>query len=314
VSQNIQVTIESQFLLRGTLTIPTEKKEQYPAILIIPGTGKTDRDGNDKGIRLNLYKELAEYMTSIGFVTLRYDKRGTHESSGDYYTAGVKDLIDDAAACVEFLKKDERVNADKVLILGHSEGALLAPAVHIQTPVSGLILLAGAAESSKDLLPKQFEMAMKEIKETKGFKGSLFRMLKIANKAQKQRDAVMEKIMSSNEPVMKMRGAKLNAKWMREQMEYNVCDYLQKVDCPTIAITGEKDIQVPPDHAERMAEMVLGESEWHVISDMNHILRKYPKDHTMLGLMKEYKSLFETPIDSELLDILEKWLKEHFVA
>jgi uncharacterized protein len=313
MSQNVDVMIEGQFSLKGTLTIPTDSKEKNPAILIIPGTGMTNRDGNDKGITINIYKDIADFFTSIGFITLRYDKRGTHESSGDYYTAGVKDLIDDAAACVKFLKKDHRVNANSVLILGHSEGALLAPAVHDQEPAAGLILLAGAAEPSKDLLPKQFEMAMKEIKETKGFKGWLFKLLNVPKKAQKQQDAVMAKILNSKEDTLKIKGAKINAKWMREQFDYDVCEYLQKITCPTIAITGEKDIQVPPDHAEKIAGIVKGESEWYIIHDMNHILRKYLKEHKMLTLMKEYKSMFDQPIDSDLLDTMEKWLKEKYL-
>ncbi|WP_394233299.1 alpha/beta hydrolase family protein [Niallia oryzisoli] len=313
MSQNIDVTIEGQYTLKGTLTIPTDLKEKNPAILIIPGTGTTNRDGNDKGIVINIYKDLAEFFTSNGFITLRYDKRGTHESGGDYYTAGVKDLIDDAAACVRFLKMDHRVDPNSVILLGHSEGALLAPAVHDQEPAAGLMLLAGAADSSKALLPKQFEMAMKEIKETRGFKGWLFKLLKVAAKAQKQQDAVMAKILNSTEDTLKIKGTKINAKWMREQYDYDVCEYLQKVTCPTLAITGDKDIQVPPDHAEKIAGMVKGESEWHIIHDMNHILRKYTKEHKMLTLIKEYKTLFDQPIDTDLFDIMEKWLKEYYL-
>ncbi|WP_071396076.1 alpha/beta hydrolase family protein [Bacillus tuaregi] len=311
--QNIEVTIESVFTLKGTLTLPTSLKEKNPAVLVFPGTGMTNRDGNDQAIKLNLYKDLADFITSLGFITLRYDKRGTHESEGDYYSAGVRDLIDDAAACVRFLKSDHRVDAHSVVILGHSEGALLAPAVNEQESVAGLLLLAGAAEASKDLLPKQFAMAMKEIRETKGFKGWLYKILKAADKAQKQQDAIMKKILNSKEDILRIKGTKVNAKWMREQFDYNVCEYLQKVTCPTLAITGEKDIQVPPEHAEKIAQMVKGESEWHIIQNMNHILRKYPKTHHMLTLMKEYKTLFDQPIDSELIEILEKWLTERYL-
>ncbi|KAA9031606.1 alpha/beta hydrolase family protein [Niallia endozanthoxylica] len=312
MGENEYVTIESQFTLKGTLTVPTDFKEKYPAILIIPGTGMTNRDGNDKGITLNLYKDLTDFLTSLGFITLRYDKRGTHESAGDYYTAGVNDLIDDAAACVRFLKRDHRVDTHSIVILGHSEGALLAPAVHDREPVAGLILLAGAAEPSKDLLPKQFAMAMKEIRETKGFKGWLFKILNVAKKAQKQQDTVMAKILNSTEDTLKIKGTKVNAKWMREQFDYNVCTYLQKATCPTLAISGEKDIQSPPEHAEKIAGMVKGEAEWYMIDNMNHILRKYPKEHKMLTLMKEYKSMFDQPMDAELLERVEKWLKEKF--
>lgn len=66
------VNINGSYLLEGTLTIPTKSKGKYPAVLIIPGTGKSNRDGNGSKINLNLYKDLAEIITSLGFVTLRY--------------------------------------------------------------------------------------------------------------------------------------------------------------------------------------------------------------------------------------------------
>jgi uncharacterized protein len=313
MGENLSVAIQSEYILKGTLAIPEGQGGSYPAILIIPGTGKTNRDGNDKGISINIYKDLADFFTSLGFVTLRYDKRGTHESEGDYFATGVHDLIDDAVACVQFLQTNKHVDPDRIILVGHSEGALLAPAIHGKVKVSGLVLLAGAAEASKTLLPKQFDMVISEIEATKGFKGWLYRLLKVTRKAKKQNDAVFQKILNSSEAVMRIKGAKINAKWMREQMNYNVCEYLEKVEIPTLAITGDKDIQVPPDHAEKIAEMVQGDAAWHIVSDMNHILRKYPHNHTMLGLMKEYKKLFNDPIDSTLYRLLEDWLRERYI-
>ncbi|WP_100011289.1 alpha/beta hydrolase [Lentibacillus sediminis] len=309
-----KVIIDAKYPLAATMSFPEANKQKLPGVLLIQGTGKSDRDGNDKRLKMNLHKELADFLTTVGFVTLRYDKRGTHESGGNYDEMGVYDLIDDAEEAVKFLKNHPRVDEGKVIILGHSEGAMLAPVVHQQSPVAGLVLLAGAAEPSKDLLPRQFAMAMKEIEATRGLKGWLFRVLKVAKKARKQNQALMEKVMTSTKPVMRIRGAKLNAKWLREQMEFNVCDYLTETHCPVLAITGDKDIQVPPDHARIIAEMVPGESEWHVIPDMNHILRKYERDHTMLGLMKEYKRMLDQPLDRELLEKLEKWVVRYSKA
>ncbi|HLR81414.1 MAG TPA: alpha/beta hydrolase [Bacillota bacterium] len=307
------VTIEGAYPLSGTLTWPTEKRNQYPAVLIIPGTGKLDRDGNDKKLQLNLYKDLAEFLTVLGFMTLRYDKRGIQKSGGNYYETGVHDLIDDACASVQFLQAYDQVDQQKIVILGHSEGAMIAPAVHHHTPVSGLILLAGAAEPSKDLLLKQLEMVIEEIENTKGLKGWLYRVLKLSQKIKKQNKSLMKKINDSDEAVMRIRGAKINAKWIRDQRHYNVCDYLPEVACPVLAITGDKDLQVPPDHAERIAEIVKGDSEWHLLPHVNHILRHVTTHHTMLGLTKEYKKIIDHPIDDELLSIIERWLTNRYL-
>lgn len=313
MSNNIEVTIPATYNLAGTLTLPNVRDKKLPAVLMIAGSGKGDRDGNIKKLKMNLYKDLADFLTEKGFITLRYDKRGTYGSEGNFLEAGLTDLIDDAVDCVNFLKNNPDVDANRVIILGHSEGALIAPAVHEKSAVSGLILLAGAAEPSIDLLPRQNELAYKELNESKGFKGWLIRTLKVTEKARKQNEKIFKKIKESDATVMRVKGVKLNAKWLRETMQYNVVDHLKNVTCPVLAITGEKDLQVPPEHAEKIAEYVQGEAEWHVIPNMNHMLRKYDGEHTMLGLMKEYKAQINEPIDSELLNKMDQWLKKYFL-
>lgn len=313
MSNNIEVTIPATYNLAGTLTLPNVRDKKLPAVLMIAGSGKGDRDGNIKKLKMNLYKDLADFLTEKGFITLRYDKRGTYRSEGNFLEAGLTDLIDDAVDCVNFLKNNPDVDANRVIILGHSEGALIAPAVHEKSAVSGLILLAGAAEPSIDLLPRQNELAYNELNESKGFKGWLIRTLKVTEKARKQNEKIFKKIKESDATVMRVKGVKLNAKWLRETMQYNVVDHLKNVTCPVLAITGEKDLQVPPEHAEKIAEYVQGEAEWHVIPNMNHMLRKYEGEHTMLGLMKEYKAQINEPIDSELLNKMDQWLKKYFL-
>ncbi|MBB6451680.1 hypothetical protein HNQ94_000101 [Salirhabdus euzebyi] len=308
-----EVTIPSAFPLGGTLTIPSDERSSYPAVLIIMGSGKGDRDGNLKKMTFNIYRDLAEFLSSKGFITLRYDKRGTHKSEGNFLATGLTDLIDDAVAGVNFLKNHSQVDKEKVLILGHSEGALIAPAVHEKSPVSGLILLAGAADASKDMLPKQNELAFAEIKATKGFKGWLFRKLNVVEKSKKQNKAIFKKVTESDKDVFRIKGVRVNAKWLRETLAYDVRDYLKEVTVPVLAITGEKDVQVPPEDVKRIAELVNGEAEWHIIPNMNHLFRKYEGQHTMLGLLKEYKTLVNKEMDKDMLEKMDSWLRKYYL-
>lgn len=311
MSKNLEVMIQGAFRLSGTLTIPNEERPLFPAVLIVAGSGKADRDGNIKKLQANMYKGLAEFLTDKGFITLRYDKRGTYKSEGNFLETGLNDLIDDAAACVQFLQSQPNVDKEKIFILGHSEGALIAPAVHKKKPVSGLILLAGAASSNLELLPLQTERAYAEMNQARGLKGWVVRKLRVTEKARKQNQKLFAKIASSQKAVMRVQGVKMNAKWLRETIHYNVCDYLQEVACPVLAVTGEKDVQVPPEDAKRIAELVQGEAEWKIIPNMNHILRPFEGYHTMLGIMKEYKPLAAQPICRELLETIEKWLGKY---
>lgn len=308
VYNEAMVTIESEFPLSGTLTIPEEKQDHYPAVLIISGSGKGDRDGNLKSLKMNLYKDLAEYLTSQGYMTLRYDKRGTYKSGGNFNEAGLSDLIGDAVEGVRFLKRHPNADPDRILILGHSEGALIGPAVHDREPVDGMILLAGAAGPSAELIPRQSEMAYSEMNETAGLKGWVFRTFKVADRARKQNTQIFRKVSDSEKSVMRIKGIKVNAKWVRETLDYNVIEYLERVECPVLAITGEKDVQVPPDHARLTAETVTGKSEWHIIPEMNHMLKNYEGEHTMLGIMKEYKSVADRPLSPRLLEVIGEWL------
>ena len=302
------VTIESAFPLSGTLTMPEEKQDTYPAVLIIAGSGKGDRDGNLKNLQMNVYKELAEFLATQGYMTLRYDKRGTYKSKGSFNEAGLSDLIDDAVEGVRFLKRHPNADPDRILILGHSEGAMIAPAVLDREPVDGMILLAGAAEPSADLMPRQNEMAYEEMNETDGLKGWIFRTFKVTDRARKQNEQIFSKVANSDKPVMRVKGIRLNAKWLRETLDYNVVEYLTRADCPVLAVTGSKDLQVPPEHARLIAETVPGESEWHIIPDMNHLLKEYEGEHTMLGLLKEYKSIADSPLSPGLTAIIGDWL------
>lgn len=83
-----RVSIKGKVSIGATVLYPDENK-QYPAVVLIMGTGKTDRDGNEKSFKTDLYKNLANMFAEFGFVCVRYDKRGTFETEGDYNTAGL---------------------------------------------------------------------------------------------------------------------------------------------------------------------------------------------------------------------------------
>ena len=175
--------IQSEGKLSGTLTVPIGTEEAYPAVLIIPGSGGSDRDGNSPKFKMGIYKDLAEFLTGLGFVTLRYDKRGTHQSEGDAYTRGFRDMAIDAIAALRYLKQHPMVDSSKTIILGHSEGAQLTPAVYVQEPSSGVILLCGGAMPMQEIINWQRQQAYDALNQLGGFKGWMIRTLKATEKA-----------------------------------------------------------------------------------------------------------------------------------
>ena len=120
-----RITISGTVSIGATITC-TNKNTLSPAIVIIMGTGKTDRDGNEKGFRTDIYKKFAEFFAEIGFVCVRYDKRGTFQSTGNFNTAGLHDLTDDTISVICHVKSLPYVDETKVLVCGHSEGVMIA--------------------------------------------------------------------------------------------------------------------------------------------------------------------------------------------
>ena len=90
-------------------------KTKRPLILLMAGTGSSDRDGNNLGFKSNIYKGLSDMFVEIGYVCIRYDKRGTHESKGAGLNFGLSDLVNDAANIIHYAKKLDYVDEEKVL-------------------------------------------------------------------------------------------------------------------------------------------------------------------------------------------------------
>lgn len=297
--------------LAGTLAVPSASSSRG-SVVILPGSGRADRDGNNKRLAMGIYRDLAHALSGQGFVTLRYDKRGIGQSQGDSFATGFWDLVDDAKAAVEFLRERSSENPSPIILLGHSEGCIIAPAVNARLPVQGIIMLAGACESLSVTLPRQQERAVEDLRKMAGVLGVLIRVLNVAERQSRRSRAVMARIMASDRPWIRISGFKMNAKWIREHAAYDVARDLPSVRCPTLAISGTKDIQVLPEHARLIAETVAGPAEWHIIPDMTHLLRRTNTLVSMVTLMKLYKLQCKESVDAELLSILSAWLDAQF--
>lgn len=303
-----EIIIKSKFKLSGTLTIPNNDRLQHPAVLIIGGSGVGNRDGNLKKLNTNIYNKLADNLTKLGYVTLRYDKRGIGKSEGDYYETGTNDLIEDAVFAVQFLKKTSEVDPGRIFILGHSEGAILAPAVYLHEKVYGLILVCGTVLPGKELLFTQPKAVSEELKQVTGVKHLLYKLLKADTKPVIHFQALIKKALATNKSTIRYLFIKFNAKWLRETYHYDIREYLKKIDCPTLIIGGEKDIQVDPNDTLKIAELIPGKSTGVIISNMNHLLREYKGKHHLLALMKEYKKSVPHNLSNDLICELGKWL------
>ena len=192
VCEEREVTVHAGVDLGATVARP-EGDGKHPAVVIIMGTGELDRDGNGKGIRTDFYRGLAELFADAGFVSVRYDKRNTHRSGKSDGPSGLSELTDDAAAVVRYAKDLPCVDGRKVIVCGHSEGAIIATLLSLKEDTAGMILLGGAGTSLRDALYYQNRRVAEEAGTTKGLKGLLLRGASDAGKNCAAVDSMFEK-------------------------------------------------------------------------------------------------------------------------
>ncbi|MBE5106044.1 alpha/beta hydrolase [Bacillus thuringiensis] len=310
-----EVAINSEFTLQGTITKP-KADGKYAAVVIIAGSGEIDRDGMIVPVKLesNIYKDLAHVMARLGVVTIRFDKRGVGKSDGEFQKTGMWDLVSDIEATITYLKEQPFVDSENIILVGHSEGCMLATVVNARTPVNGLILLTGAAESLEEATKRQREIIYKELKEQKGIKGKLMRLLNIEKRGEKQAQKAIEKMINSKKDIVKIGFKPMNAKWLREHFQHDIYKDLMKVTCPVLAIAGDKDFQANHEKAKRIGDYVQGDSEVHVIKNMDHTLKYFEGDFKALEFKKIYAEGADKPLHPELEEIIVNWMDTYFIS
>jgi uncharacterized protein len=287
--------------LRGTLTIPAGTGP-YPAVLLIAGSGMVDRDENLPSLRLDVLRQLAAQLASIGVASLRYDKRGVGQSGGDFLRAGLLDNVADAACALAALRHHAAIIPTQVMLLGHSEGAVISVKLAGDgADVAGLVLLGCPAQQGEHVLAWQSARVAEGLT---GFNRWLVKLLRINVTARQMRH--LERIKNSTDDVMPSpRGGMLNAKWFREFMAYDPLDSFARLRAPVLAITGAKDIQVDPADLTRMAVHARTEFTHHVVPDVNHILRYEPGKPSTSNYVKQVTD----PIDPRVVALILDWVR-----
>lgn len=287
--------------LAGTLVLP-DHVEHFPIVILLPGSGTIDRNENSKKLRLNLFADIAHCFCQQGIATFRYDKRGVGESGGQYFKTGFHDNIEDAKAIFNFIKHLPESESSPILLLGHSEGAIIATHLAAELELAGVILLAGTAQSGEAVLKWQLTQILGGISRWQKFILKLFRLDPV--KAQQKK---LDKIKYSTADTMKFAWVKTNAKWLREMMAYDPAIDFPKIKAPILAITGSKDIQVPPDDLKRMQQLARAPIQTYCIENLTHIIRK----DIGVPSIASYTRLLQQPCDQETLDIMVDWIKHN---
>jgi pimeloyl-ACP methyl ester carboxylesterase len=304
--------------LAGTITTPPSRRG--PALVFISGSGPHNREGEEFGHKSFLVP--ADALTRRGFIVLRYDERGVGASTGRYATAGTADFARDAAAAVQALRTDSRLQVGKIYLIGHSQGTLEAVRVAAQDPtLGGVVLLGGIGRPNRFLFRDrtranfQDRLTAASARERPGVEKYLRmneRLIEIAAiqsdsataLAQMRREAPTLGV--SSEEVGYYAAAFLD-RTMHDLLRQDPTPDLRRLKMPILALTGDADKETPaaselPALREQLRLAGNSQLTMTVIPHVNHFFQT--------NLPGQEKSLFDNPetFSPVELRLLVEWL------
>ena len=303
-----EVTIQNSAAgvkLAGTLTTP-RAAEAYPVVILITGSGQQDRNESIAGHQPFLV--LADYLTRRGIAVLRLDDRGIGGSTGNAALATSEDFAGDALAAVEFLKSYYSTSKSRIGLIGHSEGGMIAPMVALRSKdVVFEVLLAGPGVTGEQILYEQATTlaqsqgaSAEQVAQARAQQERIYGVLKSETDVAVMRDRI--RAISDDASAQA-----LTSPWFRFFLTYDPATALRAVKIPTLALNGEKDVQVPFKQNLPAIEAALkagGNTDGTVRSfpNLNHLFQT-----SKTGLPNEYAQIEET-MAPVVLEAIAEWI------
>jgi len=311
--------------LSGTLSLPA-KEGNYPAVILISGSGPQNRDGEILDHRPFLV--LSDYLTRNGFAVLRYDDRGVASSEGIFGAATSADFATDVTAALQYLQSRKEINHNKIGLIGHSEGGIIAQMTAAQNKdVAFVIMLAGPGIPGDKILLLQKEL----IERAQGVPHEVTEKGLASNKAifdaiktidddaalKAKLSGIVTKMIDEATPpsgvdvdkatIIRGEVAKLSSPWMRTFVKYDPAANLGKITCPVLALNGDKDTQVPAkENLEAIRKYLTeGGNKQVTIKEMKGMNHLFQECNT--GAPDEYETIQQTFSPVALKEIKD-WL------
>ena len=255
-AEDVSVKTPAGHTLAGTLTLPKGASKMKPvgAIVTVTGSGAQDRDENINLPGFRPFRQLADALGRRGIAVLRMDDRGTGASGGTFKGSTSADFAEDIRAGLAYLRTRPEIRADRLGVMGHSEGAIIAPMVADKEPtLRAIVLLAGIAKPGRTALYFQL-------------KNGIEHNTKLTPEARETQIAGIDKridAMMATDP------------WMKFFLTYEPASTMRHVKTPVLILTGSRDQQAVP------AEVALMEAAFKeggnkdvtakVLPDVNHL-------------------------------------------
>ena len=299
--------------LAGTLTMP-QSGGPFAAAILIAGSGPHDRDETIFGHKPFLV--LADYLTRHGMAVLRSDKRGVGQSAGDGASATTEDYAADVQAALAYLKTRKEIDPAKIGLIGHSEGGLIAPMVATKDKsVAFVVLMAGPGLRGDRILVMQGHLIMQAM-------GASQEQLDTNDRIERQ---VLDAVIAAKTPedarasakavlvaaklglpdaAVDARVAAVASPWFRYFLTYDPAPALAAVQCPMLALNGDKDLQVPAQEDLAAIKAANPRATTIALPGLNHLFQT-----AKTGSLTEYSEIEET-IAPVALETIDTWIAQ----
>jgi len=296
----------TKYPLDGILSLPENLSKKVPAMVLIHGSGSSDKD---ETIMANKpFRDVSEYLVSRGIAVLRYDKRTFVYGKqilkeADYSKITVEqETIEDAILAAAILKNDARIDANKVYILGHSMGGMLAPRIDAEGGnFAGIIILAGSPRNLTDIMLSQGEDLIGQL-------GKLLRIIAVKQTAgiKKKFEAIPDMTVEQAQKTKSF--GKTYAWYFKEMNEHPTSGYLSIIKKPVLILQGEKDFQITVEKDFNLYKQILADKPnvtFKLYPGLNHLFMK-----SVYGTVKEYKKEYKIPskVDTNVLSDMAQWI------
>ncbi len=323
---------DSTIQFGATITYP-KTGGPFPVALMITGSGQQDRD--ETIFDHKPFAVIADYLTKNGFAVLRVDDRGKGQTTGKFSGSTTADFTNDVLAGIQYLSKRKDIDKNKIGVIGHSEGGMIAPMVYSKWPhLAFIVSLAGTGISGADVLMRQQTDPLKTLVSDSAYHSfydlTKYTLETIQNNPNSPDSIILDKIekyyaewknktrvdileeLHANTATPEDYAAQVSGElkpWLKYFISTDPATFWSKVKCPVLALNGEKDIQVYADQNIPAIQTALEKAGNKKVTikispGLNHLFQ-----HCTQCTVKEYAELTET-ISPEVLETISNWLHQ----
>lgn len=288
-AEHVKVPAAGGHVLAATLSLPAGSG-RHPVAVTISGSGGQERDSYLPMVAgYRPFRELADSLGRRGIAVLRFDDRGIGESTGDHAAATSADFANDVRTLVAWLRQRPDIDPERVFLIGHSEGGMIAPMVAADDArLAGVVLLAGTGERGEDILRFQLRnMVVKDSALTGARRDSALASIDVTVAALRKENA-----------------------WMRYFFDHDPLATARRVKSPALIVQGATDLQVTPNQASLLEKALREGGNRDVavllLPDRNHLFLHDPD-----GTPTNYVKLGSSTMGATVTTPIAEWILKH---